>query len=76
MCDSVDDSECADKEGSESVRSVNVALCEEGLCEVLERCWSLASVSSGDSDEAALIVAETEMLLYDQASVEVLCRFH
>jgi hypothetical protein len=73
VCDSVDDSECVDKEGSESVRSVNVALCEEGLCEVLERCWSLVSVSSGDSDEAALKITETEVLLYDQVSDEVVC---
>jgi hypothetical protein len=70
MCDSVDDSECVDKEGSGSVRSVNVGMCEEGLCEVLERCWSLVSVSSGDSDEVELKLAETEVLLCDRVSVE------
>jgi hypothetical protein len=68
MCDSVDDSECACKEGIESVRSVNVGLCEEGLCEVLERCWSLVSVGSGDSDEEALRVAEAEVSICDQVS--------
>jgi hypothetical protein len=76
MSDSVDDSEHVDKEGSGSVRSVDVALCEEGLCEVLERCWSLVSVSSGDSDEEALRVAEAEVSICDQVSDEVLscCR--
>jgi hypothetical protein len=68
MSDSVDDSECVDKEGSVSVRSVNVALCEEGLCEVLGRCWSLVSVSSGDNDEEALRVAEAEVSICDQVS--------
>jgi hypothetical protein len=78
MCDIVDDSECVDKEleGSVSVRSVNVALCEESLCEVLERCWSLVSVRSSDCDEEALRVAEAEVSICDQVSVEVLCRFH
>jgi hypothetical protein len=76
MSDSVDDSECACKEGSESLRSVNVALCEEGLCDVLERCWSLVSVSSGDSDEEALRVAETEVSICDQVSVEAVCCCH
>jgi hypothetical protein len=71
MCDGVDGSECVDKEGSESVRSVNVALCEEGLCEVLERCWSLVSVSSDDCDEEALRVAEAEVSVCDYVSVEV-----
>jgi hypothetical protein len=52
------------------VRSVNVGMCEEGLCEVLERCWSLVSVSSGDSDEVELKLAETEVLLCDRVSVE------
>jgi hypothetical protein len=75
VCDGVGDSECVDKEGSESVRSVNVALCEEGLCEVLERCWSLVSVSSGDSDEAALRMAEAEVSVCDYVSDEVVwCR--
>jgi hypothetical protein len=69
MCDSVDDSEHVDKEGSGSVRSVNVALCEEGLCEVLERCWSLVSVSSGASDEEALGMAEAEVAICNQVSV-------
>jgi hypothetical protein len=69
ICDSVDDSECVAKEGSESLRSVNVALCEEGLCAVLERCWSLVSVSSGDSDVEALRVAEAEVSICDQVSV-------
>jgi hypothetical protein len=69
MCDSVYDSECVDKAGSESVRSVNVGMCEEGLCEVLERCWSLVSVSSDDSDEESLRVAETEVSICDQVSV-------
>jgi hypothetical protein len=76
MCDSVDDSECAGKEGIESVRSVNVALCEDGLCEVLERCWSLVSVSGDDSDEIALKVTETEVSICDQVSVEVVCCCH
>jgi hypothetical protein len=71
MCDSVYDSECVAKDGRESVRSVNVGICEEGLCEVLERCWSLVSVNSGDSDETALKITETEVLLYDQVSDEV-----
>jgi hypothetical protein len=75
-CDSVDDSECADKEGSVSVRSVNVALCEEGLCEVLERCWSLVSVSGDDSDEEALRMAEAEVSICDQVSVEAVCCCH
>jgi hypothetical protein len=74
MCDSVDDSDCACKEGIESLRSVNVGMCEAGLCEVLERCWSLVSVSSGDSDEEALRVAETEVSICDQVSVNVYCR--
>jgi hypothetical protein len=68
LCDGVGDSACVDKEGSESVRSVNVALCEEGLCEALERCWSLVSVSSGDSDKEALRVAEAEVSICDQVS--------
>jgi hypothetical protein len=76
MCDSVDGSECVDKEGSVSVRSVNVALCEEGLCEVLERCWSLVSVSGDDSDEEALRVAEAEVSICNQVSVEVVCCCH
>jgi hypothetical protein len=76
MCDSVDDSDCGCKEGIESLRSVNVGMCEEGLCEVLERCWSLVSVSSGDSDEEALRVAETEVSICDQVSDEVLCCCH
>jgi hypothetical protein len=76
MCDGVDGSECVDKEGIVSVRSVNVALCEEGLCEVLERCWSLVSVSSGASDEVELRLAETEVLLCDRVSSEVVFCFH
>jgi hypothetical protein len=70
MCDGVDGSECVDKEGSEPGRSVNVALCEEGLCEVLERCWSLVSAPGDDSDEAALRAAEAEVSICDQVSVE------
>jgi hypothetical protein len=72
MSDSVGDSECAGEEGSESVRSVNVGMCDESLCEVLERCWSLVSVSSGDSDEEALRVAEAEVSICDRVSDEVL----
>jgi hypothetical protein len=68
MCDSVDDSECVDREGSESVRSVNVALCEEGLCESLERCWSLVSAKADDGDEKTLRVAEAEVSVCDQVS--------
>jgi hypothetical protein len=76
MCDSVDDSECVDKEGSGSVRSVNVGMCEEGLCEVLERCWSLVSVSSDDGDETALRVAEAEVSICDQVIVEEVCSYY
>jgi hypothetical protein len=43
---------------------------------VLERCWSLVSVSSGDSDEEALRVAEAEVSICDQVSDEVLCCCH
>jgi hypothetical protein len=73
MCDSVNGSECVDGEGSESVRSVNVALCEEGLCEVLERCWSLVSVNSDENDEEALRMAEREVSIFGQVCVEVVC---
>jgi hypothetical protein len=73
MCDGVDGSECVDKEGSGSVRSVNVGLCEEGLCEALERCWSLVRVSGGDADEEALRLAESEVSIGDKVSYEVVC---
>jgi hypothetical protein len=76
MCDSVDGSECVGKENSESGRSVNVVLCDEGLCEVLERCWSLVSVSSGASDEEALSMADADASICDQVSVEVVCCCH
>jgi hypothetical protein len=72
LCDSVDDSERVDN-GSEFKSNVNVALCVEGVCEVLERCWSLVRVSSEDSDEEALGVAEAEVSICDQVSVEVVC---
>jgi hypothetical protein len=72
-CENVDDSLCVDKAGSVGVRSVNVALCEEGFCELLERCWSLVSVSSGDNDEEALRVAEAEGSIYDRVSVDGGC---
>jgi hypothetical protein len=75
-CDSVGDSECVDQKGSESVRSVNVGMCEEGLCEVLERCWSLVSVSSDDGDEEALRVAEAEVSICDQVIVEEICSYY
>jgi hypothetical protein len=73
MCDSVGDSEAVGKEGSVSVRSVNVVLCEEGLCEALERCWSLVSVPGGDSEEQALALAEAEASLNDTVSAFGIC---
>jgi hypothetical protein len=76
VCDSADDSECVDKEGSGPVRSVNVGLCEEGLCDVLERCWSLVSMSGEDSDEEALKVTEAEVSICDQVGVEMPCCCH
>jgi hypothetical protein len=46
------------------------------LCAVLERCWSLVSVSSGDSDEEALSMAEAEVSTSDQVNDKVLCCCH
>jgi hypothetical protein len=75
MCECVEDSECVGNlnGGCESARSVNVGMCEEGLCEVLERCWSLVTVSSEDCDEEALRATEAEVSICDQVSDEVLC---
>jgi hypothetical protein len=42
---------------------------------VLERCWSLVSVSSDDGDEEALRVAEAEVSICDRVSVEIVCCF-
>ena len=52
----------------ESVRSVDVALCEEGLCDLLRACWSLVHVVSDDADEQVLAVATAEVGICDQVS--------
>jgi hypothetical protein len=54
---------------NDTVRCVDLALCEEGLCEVLRGCWSLVSVDSEDGDEVALAVAEAEVSICDQFCV-------
>jgi hypothetical protein len=70
-CGTVDDGcESADSI-TESVRSVDVVLCGDGLCEVLKGCWSLVRVSGEDADGQAMAVGKVEVRICDQVSKDV-----
>jgi hypothetical protein len=51
---------------NDTVRCVDLALCEDDVCEVLRGCWSLVSVDSEDGDEVGLAVAEAHVSLLQQ----------